>query len=229
MGSFCWRCGHPVPGNGLSIWRRWPGYSWLRYVSFDGWSAMGLRVLRYSAFALGGGVSAAAGGGGRERGWPDSILCISRGLPVLVVQALLGLYDLGFSAGVSAAGFRPAAVARLLPTKKAAVMAAAGLFAFAHLPNPILTPVTLIWGLPPCWLFLRYRNLYTLALAHAIFGICIATTVPGPITHHMKVGLGLLDLSSLRTPSSQPEKLEPPRRQDPRAANLPELSLRPES
>ena len=81
---------------------------------------------------------------------------------------------------------------KLLPTKKAAVLAAASLFAFAHLPNPVLTPVTLIWGYAACWLFLHYRNLYTLAVAHAIFGICIATTVPGPITHHMKVGLGYL-------------------------------------
>lgn len=80
---------------------------------------------------------------------------------------------------------------RLLPGKKAALMAA-GLFALAHLPNPILTLATLLWGFAAGWLFLRYRSIYTLALAHAILGICIATTIPSPVTHHMKVGLGYL-------------------------------------
>jgi hypothetical protein len=72
------------------------------------------------------------------------------------------------------------------------VIVAAGLFAFAHLPNPILTPLTLIWGLAACLLFLRYRNVYTLAIVHAVFGICIAVTVPGPVDHNMRVGLGYL-------------------------------------
>jgi membrane protease YdiL (CAAX protease family) len=69
---------------------------------------------------------------------------------------------------------------------------AAGLFALAHLPNPILTPVTLLWGFAACLLFLRYRNLYPLAMAHAIFGITIAITIPGPVIHNMRVGLGYL-------------------------------------
>jgi membrane protease YdiL (CAAX protease family) len=81
---------------------------------------------------------------------------------------------------------------RLLPNKMMAVFAAAGLFALAHLPNPVLAPVTLLWGIAACLLFLQYRNLYTLGMAHAIFGICIATTVPGPIDHNMRVGLGYL-------------------------------------
>jgi membrane protease YdiL (CAAX protease family) len=81
---------------------------------------------------------------------------------------------------------------RLLPDKKAAMIAATVLFGIAHLPNPILTPATLVWGFAACLLFLQYRNLYTLALAHAIFGICVAATIPGPVTHNMKVGLGYL-------------------------------------
>jgi membrane protease YdiL (CAAX protease family) len=69
---------------------------------------------------------------------------------------------------------------------------AATLFALAHLPNPILTPVTFLWGLAACLLFMRYRNLFPLALAHAIFGIAIAITIPGPIDHNMRVGYGYL-------------------------------------
>jgi hypothetical protein len=81
---------------------------------------------------------------------------------------------------------------RLVPGRKAAVAVAAGLFAVAHLPNPVLTPLTLIWGWIACLLFLSYRNLYTLAAVHVIFGICIAITVPGPVDHNMRVGLSYL-------------------------------------
>jgi hypothetical protein len=81
---------------------------------------------------------------------------------------------------------------RLLPTGRLAVLAAAGLFALAHLPNPILTPLTFIWGFGACLLFLRYRNIFPLGIAHAIFGICLAVTIPGHVIHNMRVGLGYL-------------------------------------
>jgi hypothetical protein len=81
---------------------------------------------------------------------------------------------------------------RLMPGANSAAILAASLFAFAHLPNPILTPITLIWGLVACLLFLHYRNLYPLAMAHAIVGISIAISIPGPVDHNMRVGLGYL-------------------------------------
>jgi hypothetical protein len=81
---------------------------------------------------------------------------------------------------------------RLLPNATAAAALAAGLFAIAHLPNPILTVVTLIFGLASCLLFIRYRNLVPLAIAHAILGISIGITVPGPIDHNMRVGISYL-------------------------------------
>jgi len=81
---------------------------------------------------------------------------------------------------------------RLLPGKRTAVVTAAVLFAVAHLPNPVLTPLTLLWGWIACVFFLRYRNLYTLAAVHIVFGISIAITVPGPVDHNMRVGLGYL-------------------------------------
>ena len=81
---------------------------------------------------------------------------------------------------------------RLLPSRNTAALAAMGLFVIVHLPNPILTVLTLFWGWASCRLFLRYRNLYTLAIAHAILGISIAITVPGPVIRNMRVGLGYL-------------------------------------
>jgi hypothetical protein len=81
---------------------------------------------------------------------------------------------------------------RLLPGKVAPVIAAAGIFSLAHLPNPILAPITLVWGVIACVLFLRYRNVYTLGIAHGIMGLCIAITVPNSLHRHMRVGLGYL-------------------------------------
>jgi hypothetical protein len=81
---------------------------------------------------------------------------------------------------------------RLLPGKVAPVIIAAGIFSLAHLPNPILTPITLIWGVIACVLFLRYRNIYAIGIAHGIMGLCIAVTVPNSLHHHMRVGLGYL-------------------------------------
>lgn len=73
-----------------------------------------------------------------------------------------------------------------------AVVLSAILFSLAHVPNPVLVGLTLLWGTLACLLFLRYRNLYTLALAHGILGMCVAVTVPNSIQHHLRVGLGYL-------------------------------------
>jgi membrane protease YdiL (CAAX protease family) len=81
---------------------------------------------------------------------------------------------------------------RLIPSAHLAALAAAAIFAIAHLPNPILTSVTFIMGLAACLLFLHYRNLYPLAIAHAILGITIAITLPSAVIRNMRVGLGYL-------------------------------------
>jgi len=91
-------------------------------------------------------------------------------------------------------GFFLVRLQHLIPGRTAA-LAAAGLFAAAHFPNPILMPVTLIWGIAACLLFLRYRNIYPLMIAHAILGITVAMAVPGPAVHNMRVGLGYLTYS----------------------------------
>jgi hypothetical protein len=81
---------------------------------------------------------------------------------------------------------------RLIPKPRSAALVAAGLFALAHLPNPVLSILTIVWGTAACHIFLRYRNVYPLAIAHAILGITIAISVPGHLDHNMRVGLGYL-------------------------------------
>ncbi len=79
---------------------------------------------------------------------------------------------------------------RLFSVRAVAIVAAGLLFAVAHIPNPLLVIATLVWGIVACALFLRYRNLYILGLAHAIFGMCLAVAVPNAIHHQMRVGIG---------------------------------------
>ena len=79
---------------------------------------------------------------------------------------------------------------RLLPGRILPAVAATVLFALAHLPNPVLTPLTLVWGMIACLLFLHYRNIYALGLAHGLLGLCVAVTVPDSLLHHMRVGIG---------------------------------------
>jgi membrane protease YdiL (CAAX protease family) len=85
---------------------------------------------------------------------------------------------------------------RITPGPGSAALAAAAIFSLAHLPNPILTVATFAWGLAACLFFLRYRNLYPLAIAHAILGITLAICIPGPVIRNMRVGLGYLTYST---------------------------------
>ena len=101
---------------------------------------------------------------------------------------------------------------RLVGNATAAAAISAGLFAIAHLPNPILTLITLFFGLASCLFFLHYKNLWPLVAAHAILGISIAVTIPGPLDHNMMVGIGYLqwddgqsEHAKVSTPMSAPK------------------------
>jgi len=92
---------------------------------------------------------------------------------------------------------------RLGLKRRPAIALAALLFSAAHIPNPLLVPVTLLWGVVSCLLYLRYRNLYPLALAHGILGMCLAITVPNAVHHHLRVGLGYLHYHPHHHPSGR--------------------------
>lgn len=94
---------------------------------------------------------------------------------------------------------------RLLPGRAAAVIVAAALFAVAHLPNSFLMVATLIWGIAACALFLRYRDLYSLGIAHGIMGLCLAIAIPNTVHHQMRVGLRYLQWHE-PAGSSQPDR-----------------------
>ena len=80
----------------------------------------------------------------------------------------------------------------LLGSGRRAVIATALLFSSAHIPNPVLVPVTLVGGLILSELFRRHRTLYLLAAAHALVALALAISVPESILHDMRVGIGYL-------------------------------------
>lgn len=163
-------------------------------LSFQGWDAMGLRIHRI------------------HRGLWIAAVAAVMACAAIAVAAAMHTLDLPGSAALFVRRYLGYAIwavfqqvllqtvflarlLRLVHSPPKAALAAALLFALAHLPNPVLTPLTFAFGLAACMLFLRYRNLYPLALAHAALGITLAITVPGAVTHNMRVGLGYLTYS----------------------------------
>lgn len=69
---------------------------------------------------------------------------------------------------------------------------AGALFAAAHAPNMLLMGVTLVGGTIAAVAFLKHRNLLFLALAHALIGTMIWLVIPDSVSHHLRVGPGMI-------------------------------------
>jgi membrane protease YdiL (CAAX protease family) len=159
--------------------------------SFEGWKAMGFTIAKLGrSLWIVGAALAVTGIAIAVAARAHSLL-----LPAGVAGFLNGYISYAIWTGVQQfllQGFFLLRLLRVAPNGWIASLAAAVLFAAAHLPNPVLAPLTLLWGFAACLLFLRYRNIYPLMMAHAILGITVAITVPGPVDHNMRVGLGYL-------------------------------------
>src|SRR4029453_4559674 len=75
-----------------------------------------------------------------------------------------------------------------------ATIAAAGLFALFHLPNPFLTAVTLVAGTLSCWLYRKEPNLLILGIFHALIAFAVYNALPRWMTGGLRVGPGYLRL-----------------------------------
>jgi hypothetical protein len=176
----------------LQRWLYWIAIAWFTIsivISFPGWQAMGCRVSGFWRSL-----------------WIVGLALIMAAAATMLAESLHTLHHpSGFSQWVFAfggyavwslmqqfllQGYFLLRLVRLMPNSIWAAFTAATVFALAHLPNPILTPATLFWGLAACLVFLKWRNVYTLAMAHAIFGICVAITIPAQVLHNMRVGRG---------------------------------------
>jgi Type II CAAX prenyl endopeptidase Rce1-like len=65
---------------------------------------------------------------------------------------------------------------------------AAAFFSLAHLPNWFLMMATLVGGYVCARIYLQYRNLYFLGMAHGVVGFLLYLVVPDTISHHLYVG-----------------------------------------
>jgi membrane protease YdiL (CAAX protease family) len=185
------------------IWTPRPLQHWLYFIalgwfivsislSFEGWKAMGCCVAGFwrSSWIVGVAVIIAA----IATFFASSMHTLHHpGGPVQWVRSFGGYAIFALTQQLLLQGYFLARLLRILPNPNLAAILAAAVFALAHLPNPVLTPLTLIWGLTASLVFIRSRNVYPLAMAHAIFGICVAITIPASILHNMRVGLGYLN------------------------------------
>jgi membrane protease YdiL (CAAX protease family) len=112
-------------------------------------------------------------------------------LPVICLSVALGLVW-AFMQQFLAQSFFFLHLEYLLLSSRRAVLATALLFSSAHIPNPVLVPVTLVGGVILSEMFRRYRTLYMLAVAHALVALSLAISVPETVLHDMRVGIGYI-------------------------------------
>ena len=62
------------------------------------------------------------------------------------------------------------------------------LFALLHLPNPLLTSLTLLGGLIWAAAYQRHPNLFVLGISHALISLTLALVIPPGVINSLRVG-----------------------------------------
>ncbi len=81
---------------------------------------------------------------------------------------------------------------RTLVSQASSLILSGAIFAVAHLPNPSLTFVTFFAGVGFTAIYARNRNLYVVALIHAVLGLTLAVSAPDAWFHELRVGRDFL-------------------------------------
>ena len=84
---------------------------------------------------------------------------------------------------------------RSLVSRASSLLLSGVVFAVAHLPNPSLTLVAFFGGVVLSTIYLRKKNLYVVALIHAVLGLTLAVSAPDAWFHQLNVGREFLHRS----------------------------------
>ena len=179
----------PRPWQRLLYWLPVLFIAGVMWRNFQGWPSMGMRLKNFVRASWVVGVALLIAALAVLVAMHLGTLHVP-GTVLLFVKTYIGYAIWSFVQQLLLLDFFLGRLIQIVKSKAHAVVGTAAVFALAHLPNPILTPLTLIFGVMTCLIFLHYRNLYVLGIAHAILGISIACTFPGYVTHNMRVGLG---------------------------------------
>jgi membrane protease YdiL (CAAX protease family) len=88
---------------------------------------------------------------------------------------------------------------RALVSRVSSLLLSGVVFAVAHLPNPSLTFVTFFAGIAFTSIYARKRNLYVVALIHAVLGLTLAVSTPDAWFHGLRVGRSFLETPTAST------------------------------
>jgi Type II CAAX prenyl endopeptidase Rce1-like len=111
-------------------------------------------------------------------------MSLDQGLLLVTGYCVWGLFQQYLLNGYLANRLRAVVAERRVP-----LMAAAA-FSAAHLPNWFLMLVTFGLGYYSTKLYIKYRNVYVLGLAHGIIGSLLFVVVPDSVSHSLRVGPG---------------------------------------
>lgn len=109
-------------------------------------------------------------------------ICFDQGLMGFAGYCLWGLFQQYVLNGYFVNRFHDAAPARYVPAL------AGALFATVHLPNWFLMAISFVAGYLCAQIYLKYRNLYFLGIAHGAIGFLLFLVVPDTISRHLTVG-----------------------------------------
>ena len=94
---------------------------------------------------------------------------------------------------------------RAMVSRVSSLLLAGVLFAVAHLPNPSLTLAAFFAGVAFTSIYARRKNLYVVALIHAVLGLTLSVSAPDEWFHDLRVGRHFWE-----RPSTIAEEVSPP-------------------
>ncbi|HVJ06308.1 MAG TPA: CPBP family intramembrane glutamic endopeptidase [Candidatus Saccharimonadales bacterium] len=82
---------------------------------------------------------------------------------------------------------------RALVSRVSSLLLSGVVFSVAHLPNPTLTLITFFAGVAFTAIYARKRNLFVVAVIHAVLGLTLAVSTPDAWFHGLRVGRDFLE------------------------------------